>query len=76
MRYAAARDKKVRMLRFYDLKVRTGSHGGNCHLHGAVERLLVEAGGFVNNAADDHRVDGGTAASTSTTTSTESVGGR
>jgi hypothetical protein len=57
------------------LGVRVGSHGGNRHLYGAIERLLVEAGGFVNIVADDHRIDGGTTASASTRAPTKGVGG-
>jgi hypothetical protein len=55
------------------LKIRVGSHGWNLNLHGAIERLRIDAGGLVNIAADDHRVDGGTAASK---TFTKGVGGR
>jgi hypothetical protein len=55
------------------LEVSVWSHGRISHLHGAVEGLLVKAGGFVHNAADDRWVNGGTAPPASTIAPTMGV---
>jgi hypothetical protein len=45
-------------------EVRGGPHGGDRHLHGPVEGVLIKAGCFMGSAADDHRVNGGETAAT------------
>jgi hypothetical protein len=40
------------------LEVRVGPHGGDRHFHRPVKGVFVEAGCFMGNTADDHRVNG------------------
>jgi hypothetical protein len=54
MRYAAFRERKARK---FLLDVNVLPHGGDIHFHGPVERILVETGGLINNAADDYMVN-------------------
>jgi hypothetical protein len=62
--------EEVQEVPFPLLEVRGGPHGGDRHLHGPVEGVLIKAGCFMGSAADDYRVNGRATAATAVVSTT------